>query len=469
MPVGDFFIFGQNAPHTRGVFYYLFIIYKERCEIVVVMTNVNAPEYAIAEPQYRVDVNEYPSAMQPIPQSRMFTIKDALQKYKDKVGKDTPTYDASQGDGGASLPGVSREILDRAHEIQIEHGTGYDKPFGTDLFRKVATENYWKIESQSGWDYTNIAFTQGGRDGLLKAYSAMIALGHRHIGDLLVVSRVPWISYNWGPYSVGLNVLRAPGDPNEGWKYTPESIRACAEFARHDGRNVAGLVITSPDNPTGRTITLEEQIELAQTAIEAGYPFVLFDWIYHWVTDGSPNNINVVLQAFNAKDREKLIFLDGITKSLGASNIRSAHLLAGADVIKHVTSISSHGVVPSFYAQAVAIAAYENDFAQAAQPILEPIRHSRNVLRTELTNIGFDFIMGDGYYAFINLTPYIEKGDFEDSAELGTYLGEEFGVAVVPGVYFSPAGKNWVRFSYALPPKKTEKAFTQLLVGLNSL
>jgi hypothetical protein len=59
----------------------------------------------------------------------------------------------------------------------------------------------------------------------------MIALGNGRKGDLLVVSRVPWISYNWGPYSMGLNVLLAPGQEEDGWRYTPEGIRACVDFA----------------------------------------------------------------------------------------------------------------------------------------------------------------------------------------------------------------------------------------------
>ena len=57
--------------------------------------------------------------------------------------------------------------------------------------------------------------TAGGRDALVKAYQAMMALGHGRQGDLIMVSRVPWISYNWGPYGVGANVLWAPGDPRK--------------------------------------------------------------------------------------------------------------------------------------------------------------------------------------------------------------------------------------------------------------
>ncbi|GAB4508782.1 MAG: hypothetical protein OHK0046_02270 [Anaerolineae bacterium] len=431
-------------------------------------TNLDNPEFAVPE-VHRIPANDYPAHMMAIPASRMFEIKEALDNYKLKAGADAPTYDASQGDGGASLPGVPVEVLNRAHELQLKHGTAYDKPYGTDLFRKVTAEQYWQIDPQTQWGPDNIIFTQGGRDALVKVFSAMIARGYGNVGDLLVVSRVPWISYNWGPYGAGLNVLHAPGHPEDGWKYTPEAIKACADFAAEHGRKIAGLVITSPDNPTGLTLTVEEQIELARTALEVGAAFVLFDWIYHYVTDGGHNDINVVLNAFPLEQRNRLIFLDGLTKSLGASNIRSAHLVASKDVVKFINSQASHGVIPSFYAQAVAIAAYEMGFEKAAATIIEPTSQSRKILRGKLNAAGANYIMGDGYYAFIDCTPYIEASEFKDSGGLGKWLGENYGVTIVPGIHFSPAGANWVRFSYALAPEITEKAIDRFFEGANTL
>lgn len=429
--------------------------------------SLDTPQFVVP-PENRVPVHTYPAQMQAIPPSRMFLIRDALKKYRAKVGENAPTFDASQGDGGASLPGVPVEILDRAHALQVQHGTAYDQPWGTPHFRKAAAESYWKLDAASGWGPENIIFVQGGRDGLQKAYAAMVALNGQ-IGDAFVVSRVPWISYNWGPYAVGLNVLLAPGHPEEGWRYTPEAIRAAADYAAAEGRKVAGLLITSPDNPTGRTLPVEEQIALARVGLDSGYPFVLFDWMYHYITDGGHSDINAVLQAFSPDDRERLIFLDGLTKSLGASNIRSAHLLAGKKVVDYITSQASHGVIPAFYSQAVAIAAYEMGFEQAAASIIEPCRQSRQVLRRELTAFGIPFIMGDGYYAFVDCSKYIEAGNLGDSEGLMTHLAENFGLAVVAGVYFSPAGADWIRFSYALPPEKTEGAVKRLFDGLNAL
>jgi aspartate/methionine/tyrosine aminotransferase len=433
-----------------------------------VTTQLDTPEFAVPAAN-RIPVDRYLANMAPIPPSRMFLIRDALAKYLAKAGANAATYDGSQGDGGASLPGVPHELLERALEIQIEHGTAYDQPWGTTLFREAAAQKYWKLDPATGWGPKNIVFVQGGRDGLQKAYGAMVALGHQGIGDALVVSRVPWISYNWGPYAIGLNVLLAPGHPEDGWRYTPEGIRACVEFAAREGRKVAGLVLTSPDNPTGRTLTTDEQVTLARAALEAGYPFVLFDWIYHWVTDSGPTDINAVLNAFSPEDRKKLIFLDGLTKSLGASNVRSAHLVADEKVVAHITSQASHGVIPAFYSQAVAIAAYDMGFEKAAASIIQPTSQSRKVLRKYLSESGVLFIMGDGYYAFIDCTKYIEAAGFKDSEQILMHVGENYGVVIVPGVYFSQAGKNWVRFSYALPPDITEKAIERLFEGLNAL
>ena len=43
------------------------------------------------------------------------------------------------------------------------------------------------------------------------------------------------------------------------------------------------------------------------------------------------------------------------------------------------------------------------------------------------------------------------------------------GLAVVPGVYFSRFGANWIRFSYALDPKDTAAAAARLWDSLESL
>ncbi len=431
------------------------------------MNPSDAPEF-VHPAAVRIPISDHVGSMMDIPQSRMFLIKGSLAKYQDKH-PDRPIYDASQGDGGASLPGVPQQILERAAELQIKRGTAYDLPFGTAEFRRAVVEDYWSLDSDTGFGPQNVAAAVGGRDALVKAYAAMLALGHGRQGDVLLVSRVPWISYNWGPYGIGANVLLAPGRPAEGWAYTPEGIQESVEFAARSGRKIAGMILTSPDNPTGRTLTLAQQADLARVALEAGIAFVLFDWIYHTVTDQSPYDLNAMLRQFSPAERERLIFLDGITKSLGGSNIRNAHLIASDAFIKFIVARASHTVIPSFFSTAVAMAAYEMGFSRASRTIVEPTNASRQVLRAELEGSGLQFVLGKGYYAFIHVGQALRAAGWPDSVPLGEYLASQHGVAVVPGAFSSAHGGDWVRFSYALPAERTRAAFTRLLSGLQAV
>ena len=425
------------------------------------------PVFAVDEKNL-VPVSEHLKQMADIPPSRMFLINKSLKVYLEK-NPGAKIFDASQGDGGASLPGTPRAILERAAQLQIEHGTAYDMPFGTDAYRKAVIEQYWKLDASSGWGPANVMGTTGGRDALIKAYQAMLALGHGRQGDIVMVSRVPWISYNWGPYGVGANVLWTPGDPAQGWAYSEDAIRESVKFAESKGRKIAGIVITNPDNPTGLTIAIEKQVSLAKAALEAGVAFVLFDWMYHYVTDESPMDLNSFLKFFTPEERKRLMFLDGITKSLGGSNIRNCHLIADENVIKFIVARGSHGVIPPFYSLAVAMAAYEMGYLEAAKTIIEPTNASRVALKKLLAESGMQHIIGKGYYAFMNVGEFIKAKGWADSEPLGQYLAENHGIAIVPGAFFSPFGADWIRFSYATPVERTEGAFKRLVEGLESL
>lgn len=409
------------------------------------------------------------SAMRPIPGSRMFEIRKALKVYLE-ANPGAPTFDASQGDGGASLPGVPEWVLEEALALLKSRGTAYDQPYGTDLFRDATANDYWRLDRATGWGPTNILACQGGRDALLRAYDAALALGHGRRGDFVLTSRVPWISYSWGPYAVGANVMLAPGVEDDAWALTEEGIAEAMSFAsRLEGRRVAMLVVTSPDNPTGRTLTLGRQIGLTRSALAAGVPFVLLDWIYHRVTDGGPHDLNRFLAELEPGERERVMILDGITKSLGASNIRNAHLVASERVVKYLASRASHGVIPSFFSQAVAIAAYRAGFDHAAEGILRPTSASRALLAERLAGAGVRHVLGEGYYAFVDVGPWLDRTSLADSAALGAVLAERFGLAVVPGVYFSDAGARWIRFSYALAPDTAAAAVDRLLEALAAI
>jgi aspartate/methionine/tyrosine aminotransferase len=143
-------------------------------------------------------------------------------------------------------------------------------------------------------------------------------------------------------------------------------------------------------------------------------------------------------------------------------------LIASEEVIKFTVARASHAVMPSFYSLAVAMAAYELGYAEATRDIVGPTNESRKALKLLLDSSGRQYILGKGYYSFINVADFIKAKGWADSEPLGLYLAEDFGVAIVPGAFFSPFGGDWIRFSYATPVERTEGAFQRLVEGLNS-
>jgi aspartate/methionine/tyrosine aminotransferase len=180
-------------------------------------------------------------------------------------------------------------------------------------------------------------------------------------------------------------------------------------------------------------------------------------------------NLNQFLRNFDADERKRLMFLDGLTKSLGASNIRNCHLIASEDVVKFIVARASHTVIPSYYSLAVAMAAYEKGFASACRTIVEPTNASRLILRDFLDRNGFRYILGKGYYAFIHVGEWLKARGWKDTEPMGQYLAEDHGLAVVPGAFFSAYGGEWIRFSYATPPERTQGALDRLVAGLAAL
>jgi len=163
------------------------------------------------------------------------------------------------------------------------------------------------------------------------------------------------------------------------------------------------------------------------------------------------------------------MFLDGITKSLGGSNIRNCHLIASEEVVKFIVARASHTVIPSFYSLAVAMAAYEMGYKEACRGIVQPTNESRRVLKSFLDENRFTYILGKGYYAFLHVGKWLERRGWVDSEPMGQYLAEEHGVAIVPGAFFSAYGGEWIRFSYATPPERTLGAAQRLLQGLEEM
>ena len=415
-----------------------------------------------------------------LPPSQMFLIKQGLDAYR-RDHPSRPTLDASQGDGGASLGGIPHcelvEALDQF--LPSDHATSYGTPQGDVRVRTAIFENFYKLSSDSGLTSDNVVLTDGGRDALQKWYQAT-QLMTGISGECLLVSAAPWISYGHGSYLAGLNLLCAPATDGS-FKITTESLRASIEFASERDYRVAALVITTPDNPTGTFYTQEEVIELIEKATDSGVRYIFVDLMYQMVLDPglSRYDLSAIFAALSPEVRRRVTFMDGLTKSAGASNVRHAHLVCGdIKMAKCVTAIASHTVLPNVLGEAAAHKVYASDNPDQHQwirRVVEPTAKSRALFRARMTGFGHRFVAGQGYYAFVHVAPWLGRSvprdlifrdardrvveTIQDTNDLVAYLTARHGLAVVPGAPFHQP--EYIRFSLANTPDYTGAAIAR--------
>jgi aspartate/methionine/tyrosine aminotransferase len=401
----------------------------------------------------------------------MFLIKKGLADFQ-KANPDLPVFDASQGDGGASLPGISREELAFVllHSLPTAHATRYGTPLGDTRVRVAVYENYYRLQPDIGLSPDHIVFTDGGRDALQKFYQAIALLGGRR-GEALLCSGAPWISYGQGCYVNGLNLLRAPYTRGD-FRITPDGIDESIALANHEILPIIALILTSPDNPTGTFYTQEDILVATRHAVARGIEWVVWDFMYQMVLDDDvqPYNIDAMFRSLTPLERECVVILDGLTKSVGASNVRSAHLVCGShELTQALTAVASHTVLPNVLGEAVAYELYQSDQPRQhpwVRRVVDPTSASRRLLRETLTSVSIPFVADQGYYAFIDLERQMRHGDFSSTSLCGHFT-RHHGLAMVPGDAFQQPG--WVRFSLAQNPAYTRAALQRLVDGLASI
>src|SRR6201982_2035334 len=228
----------------------------------------------------------------------------------------------------------------------------------------------------------------------------------------------------------------------------PVPLRESNEF-RIDTGELAGLItdrsrlliINSPHNPCGSSLTREDCEAIAGTRL-AHHLTVLSDEVYWAIRYGQPHAS--VLDVDGMADRT--ILLDGWSKTFAMTGWRlgvGVFPPAWGEPVSRlaITSVSC----TSAFSQYAAIAALQGPWDPVDQMVAE-FRRRRDIIVAGLNNIpGISCLEPQGaFYAFPNIT-----GTGQTSADLQARLLADAGVAALSGTAFGPWGEGFLRFSYA--------------------
>ena len=210
------------------------------------------------------------------------------------------------------------------------------------------------------------------------------------------------------------------------------------------------LILNSPHNPTGGTLS-REKLEVLARGLADRDLFVLSDEIYNrLIFEGEHASL---LQFPGMK--EKTILLDGFSKAYAMTGWRLGYGVMRPDLAQQMILLmtNSNSCTASF-TQRAGIAALEEDQGPVDR-MVEEFRRRRRVMVDGLNRLrGFRCRQPRGaFYAYPNIT-----GTGRTSQQLADALLNEAGVACLSGAAFGAWGEGYLRFSYANSVENIQKA-----------
>lgn len=201
------------------------------------------------------------------------------------------------------------------------------------------------------------------------------------------------------------------------------------------------IVINSPHNPTGSTLSADDIRTIARIAAEHDL-VVLADEIYGRLQyEGQPLSIATLPEM-----AERTITLDGFSKTFAMTGWRLGYGIVPGWLVKAYSTLVINSVsCTNAFAQAGAIAALTGP-QDEPQAFRDEFIARRSLIIEGLNAIeGVTCVMPHGaFYAFPNISAFGRS-----SAEIADHLLYDAGVCGLAGTSFGRFGEGYLRFSYA--------------------
>src|SRR5579862_5138420 len=250
--------------------------------------------------------------------------------------------------------------------------------------------------------------------------------------------------------SLGLGAVPVDFELSPQNAFQPDLSEVSAKITRRTRM----MILNSPGNPTGTVYTDEVQRGLAELAVKHDL-WVLSDEIYARIIYG---NEYLSMLRYPAM-AERTLIIDGFSKSFAMTGWRLGYVTAPAEVAAALAmmAVNSYTCVAEF-TQYAAIDALHDREGNTPKMLAEFTRRREQFVR-DLNQIpGFRCQPPEGaFYAWVDI-----RGTGLSAEEVCRILLEEAGVAAIPGAAFGPAGKEFVRFSFASSVENLREAVRRI-------
>lgn len=221
------------------------------------------------------------------------------------------------------------------------------------------------------------------------------------------------------------------------------------------------LILNSPQNPTGGTLTASDLTAIAELAQQHRF-YILTDEVYSRLLYEGTHQSILSLPGM----KEQTILIDGHSKTYAMTGWRLGYGVAPREIADKITrlTINSNSCTATF-TQIAGIEALTGPQTFVTQMVNE-FQKRRDVIVDGLNAInGIKCVKPLGsFYVFPNVTELPLSCE-----EMADYLMDEVGVALLPGTAFGKFGDGYLRLSYANSLENIENALERIETAIDKL
>ncbi len=279
-----------------------------------------------------------------------------------------------------------------------------------------------------------IAVTSGGVNALMLAVQALVDAGD----DVVAVTPV-WPNLTAQPVILGANLRRVSLHPVDGaWTLDLQELLAAITPATRL------LIVNAPNNPTGWTLTREEQQAILAHCRRTG-TWILADEVYERLYfEPTPNACAPSFLDICEPD-DRLVVAHSFSKSFLMTGWRMGWLVMPPAMTHHMGKLIEFNTsCASVFTQRAALEAMRRTDEVTPRVVahLKQCRDTLVPLLQALPGVHVRPARG-GMYAFFQLEGY------DDSLALAKRLVAEAGIGLAPGNAFAPEAQGWLRWCFA--------------------
>ena len=328
---------------------------------------------------------------------------------------------------------VTPEPIRQAAIASLQMGeTFYSHNLGLPELRQAVA--HYMSQRHGPVELDRLAITSGGVNALMLATQALV-----DAGDEVVAVTPVWPNLTAQAAIMGARLCCVPLQAHNGqWQLDIEALLVAVTA------KTKLLIVNAPNNPTGWTLTRQEQQRILDHCRRTG-TWILADEVYERLYfDASANGCAPSFLDLAVAD-DRLVVVHSFSKSFLMTGWRLGWLVMPPSMTAQMGKLIEFNTsCVSVFTQRAGIAALENteSITPAVVAHLKLCRDTLIPLLQSIPGLEVSAARG-GMYAFFKLAGHT------DSLQTAKRLVAEAGLGLAPGEAFAPEAKGWLRWCFA--------------------